>query len=88
MAVLALGGGVVSDLIAPGFWSEHGLLAGLAASVIVVMLSGALVNELLERRRRERWSVLAQFVMLQLVRNARLTWTGTLDLAGLMAPGP
>ena len=52
------------------------------------MLSVALVNELVERRKRRRWSVLAQYVMLQLVRNARLTWTGTLELAGLMAPDP
>jgi hypothetical protein len=88
VALLALGGGVASDVLAPGFWSRHGLLAGLASSVIVVMLSVALVNELVERRNRQRWSVLAQYVMLQLVRNARLTWTGMLNLAGLMAPGP
>jgi len=88
VAVLALAGGVASDVLAPGFWSRHGLLAGLASSVIVVLLSAALVNELLERRNRQRWSVLAQYVMLQLVRNARLTWTGMLDLAGLMPPDP
>lgn len=88
VAVVALAGGVVSDVLAPGFWSRHGLLAGLASSVIVVMLSAALVNELLERRKRQRWSVLAQYVMLQLVRNARLTWTGMLDLAGLLPPDP
>jgi hypothetical protein len=88
VALLALAAGVVSDVVARGFWSRHGLLAGLASSVIVVMLSVALVNELVERRKRERWSVLAQYVMLQLVRNARLTWTGLLDLAGLMPPAP
>ncbi len=88
VAVLALAGGVVSDVLAGGFWSRHPLLAGLASSVIVVMLSLALVNEVVERRKRQRWSVLAQYVMLQLVRNARLTWTGMLDLAGLMAPAP
>jgi hypothetical protein len=88
VAVLALAGGVVSDVLAAGFWSRHGLLAGLASSVIVVMLSVELVNEVVERRKRQRWTVLAQYVMLQLVRNARLTWTGILDLAGLMPPGP
>lgn len=88
VAVLALAGGVVSDALARGFWSRHALLAGLASSVIVVMLSVAVVNEVVERRRRRRWSVLAQYVMLQLVRNARLTWTGVLDLAGLMPPAP
>src|SRR5579862_9477172 len=88
VAVLALAGGVVSDVLARGFWSRHGLLAGLASSVIVVMLSVEVVNEVVERRKRQRWSVLAQYVMLQLVRNARLTWTGMLNLAGLMPPDP
>ena len=88
VAVVALAGGVASDELARGFWSRHALLAGLASSVIVVMLSVALVNELVERRKRQRWSVLAQYVMLQLVRNARLTWTGMLDLAGLMPADP
>ena len=88
VAVLALAAGVTSDVLAPGFWSRHGLLAGLASSVMVVMLSVGLVNELVERRRRQRWSVLAQYVMLQFARNARLTWTGLLDLAGLVLPAP
>jgi hypothetical protein len=76
VALLALVAGVVSDVLAPQFWAQHSLLAGLAASVIVVMLTVALVNEAVERRRRQRWSVLAQYVMLQLVRDARLVWTG------------
>jgi hypothetical protein len=88
VALLALAGGIVSDVLATGFWSRHTLLAGLASSVIVVMLSIALVNELVERRKRQRWSVLAQYVMLQLVSNARLTWTGMLDLVGLLPPDP
>ncbi len=83
-AVLALSGGIVSDAVARGFWDRHALLAGLASSLIVVMLTVALVNEALERRRRQRWSVLAQYVMLQLVRDARGIWTGLLELAGLM----
>jgi hypothetical protein len=56
--------------------------------VIVVMLTVALVNEALERRSRQRWSVLAQYVMLQLVRDARLVWTGIAELAGLMPSDP
>jgi hypothetical protein len=89
MAILALSafaGGVASDFTSGGFWEHHNLLSGLVASVIVVMLSVAVVNEVLERRRRQRWSVLAQYVMLGLVRNARMTWTGFLELAGLLPP--
>src|ERR1700729_3169352 len=89
IALLALVGGVLSDALEGRFWADHALLAGLVASVIVVMLTVALVNEAVERRSRQRWSVLAQYVMLQLVRDARLVWTGVADLAGLMpAHGP
>jgi hypothetical protein len=83
-AVLALSGGIVSDIAERSFWDRHALLAGLASSLIVVMLTVALVNEAVERRRRQRWSVVAQYVMLQLVRDARGIWTGLLELAGLM----
>ena len=84
IALLALVGGVLSDELSGSFWANHSLLAGLVASVIVVMLTVALVNEALERRSRQRWSVLAQYVMLQLVRDARLVWTGVAELVGLM----
>jgi hypothetical protein len=42
------------------------------------------VNEAIERRRRRRWRVLAQYVMLELVRHARMVWTGIIELVGLM----
>jgi hypothetical protein len=84
VALAALVGGVVSDAINASFWRRHALLAGLAASVIVVMLSVAVINEVIERRRRERWSVLAQYVMFELVRTARMIWSGILDVAGLL----
>src|SRR6201995_3485647 len=88
IALLALVGGVLSDALEERFWTDHALLAGLVASVIVVMLTVALVNEALERRSRQRWSVLAQYVMLQLVRDARIVWTGVAELAGLMPSEP
>ncbi len=88
VALLALAGGILSDALATKVWVDHPLLAGLVASVIVVMLTVALVNEALERRSRQRWSVLAQYVMLQLVRDARLVWVGVAELAGLMPSDP
>jgi hypothetical protein len=84
VALLALVGGIVSDSLGGTFWARHALLAGLAASVIVVMLSVAIINEVLELRRRQRWSTLAQYVMLELVRNARLIWTSVLEQVGLL----
>jgi hypothetical protein len=84
LALLALAAGVTSDLTNARFWERHALLSGLASSMIVVILTAAVINEVLEIRRRQRWSVLAQFVMLELVRNARMIWIGVLDVAGLL----
>ena len=86
VAVLVLAGGVVLDVTTTNFWARNALLAGLLSSLIVVTLSAAVLNEAVERRKRRRWSVLAQYVMLELVRQARLVWTGVMELAGLMAP--
>jgi hypothetical protein len=79
---VVLAAGVVSDDANSDFWVHHALLAGLVASLIVVALSAAVLNEVLERRRRQRWSVLAQYVMFELVRNARMIWSGVLEVAG------
>jgi hypothetical protein len=87
LAVLGLIGGVVSDFVEPGFWDHHALLAGLTSSLIVVMLTVAVVNEAVERRNRERWTVLAQYVMLQLVGSARLVWVAIAEVAGLVPAG-
>jgi hypothetical protein len=87
LAVLGLIAGVVSDFLEPGFWDHHALLAGLTSSLIVVMLTVAVVNEAVERRNRERWTVLAQYVMLQLVGTARLVWVAIAEVAGLIPAG-
>jgi hypothetical protein len=83
LVVAAVIASLASDLSGVSFWERHALLSGLVSSVLVVMLSVAVINEVLERRRRQRWRVLAQYVMFELVRNARMIWTGVLDLAGL-----
>jgi len=85
--VLALAGAVVWDLTNDGFWFRHTLFTALVASLIVVAVTAAVVNEVLERRRRERWSVLAQYALFELVHTARLVWTGLLELAGLAPDG-
>ncbi|MBV8218293.1 MAG: hypothetical protein JO325_07505 [Solirubrobacterales bacterium] len=87
VAVLALIAGAVSDALEPSFWDHHALLAGLTSSLIVVGLTVAVVNEATERRNRERWTVLAQYVMLQLVGSARLVWVAIAEVAGLIPPG-
>jgi hypothetical protein len=41
----------------------------------------------LERRQRERWSVLAQYALFDFVRTARLVWAGLVELAGVVPDG-
>jgi hypothetical protein len=84
LAVAGLVAGVLSDVIGVHFWDEHPLLAGLTANVIVVLLTAAVLNEVLQSRSRRRWRVLAQYVMFELAHNARLVWTGVLEVADLL----
>jgi len=83
LSLLVLFGAIAWDLANDGFWSRHALFTSLVASLIVVAVTAAALNEVLERRQRERWSVLAQYALLDFVRAARLVWTGLLELAGL-----
>jgi hypothetical protein len=84
VSVLVLSGAVAWDLVTDRFWLRHTLLTSLVASVIVVAVTAAVLNEVLERRQRERWSVLAQYALFDLVRSARLVWTSLLELAGVV----
>jgi hypothetical protein len=87
LSILVLSGAVVWDLADDGFWFRHNLLTGLIASLIVVAVTAAVLNEVLERRQRQRWSVLAQYALFDLIRTARLVWAGLLELAGLVPDG-
>jgi multisubunit Na+/H+ antiporter MnhE subunit len=72
LSLLILFGAIAWDLADDGFWLRHTLFTGLVASLIVVAVTAAVLNEVLERRQRERWSVLAQYALFDLVRAARL----------------
>jgi hypothetical protein len=87
LALVACAAAVVSDDANESLRTARAA-CGLAASVIVVMLTVAVVNEVLERRSRQRWSILAQYVMLELVRNARMIWSGILEVASLLPAEP
>src|ERR1700741_140500 len=87
LRVLLLAGAVVWDFANDGFWLCHPLFTSLVASLIVVAVTAAVLNEVLERPQRQRWSVLAQYALFDLVRTARLVWTGLLELAGLVPDG-
>jgi hypothetical protein len=54
LSVLVLSGAIVWDLANDGFWSRHALFTALVANLIVVAVTAAVLNEVLERRQRER----------------------------------
>jgi hypothetical protein len=87
LSVLVLLGAIAWDLVDDGFWVRHTLFTSLIASLIVVAVTAALVNEVIERRQRERWSVLAQYALYEFLHTARLVWTGLLEVAGLAPDG-
>jgi hypothetical protein len=87
LSLLVLLTAIAWDLANDGFWARHALFTSLVASFIVVAVTAAVVNELVERRQRERWSVLAQYALFEFVHTARLVWTGLLELAGLVPDG-
>ena len=87
LSVLVLAAAVVWDIVSDEFWVRHTLFTSLVASLIVVAVTAAVLNEVLERRQRQRWSVLAQYALFELVSTARLVWAGLLELAGLVPDG-
>src|SRR5215813_9986177 len=84
VSVLVLAAAIAWDIADDEFWVRHTLFTGLIASLIVVAVTAAVLNEVLERRQRERWSVLAQYALFDLIRTARLVWTSLLELASLV----
>jgi hypothetical protein len=84
VSVLVLSGAVAWDLANDDFWLRHTLLTGLVAGLIVVAVTAAVLNEVLDHRQHQRWSVLAQYALFDFVRTARLVWTSLLELTGLV----
>jgi hypothetical protein len=73
-----------SDFIVGSFWERHGMLTSLLANLIVVGVTVAVVNQVLDGRDRRRWNLLAQTVLFALIQSARATWTGMLEVLELM----
>jgi hypothetical protein len=82
LSVLVLSAAIAWDLADDQFWSRHALFTSIVGSLVIVAVTVAVLNEVLERRQRERWSLLAQFALFELVRAARLVWSGLVELAG------
>lgn len=87
LSLLLLLGAIVWDLLDDAFWAHHALLTNLVASGIVVAVTLALLNEVRERRQRQRWAVLAQYALFEFVSAARLVWSSLLEITQLMPDG-
>lgn len=74
---------IASDFVINSFWVEHAMLTALLASLLIVVITVAVVNEVLDRRDRRRWSLLAQSALFALVQGARLTWMGLVEVLEL-----
>jgi hypothetical protein len=77
--VLVLVGLVVSDF-ETSFWDRHEMTSSILASLVVVLITVVVINEVLERRESARWRVFAQNALLELAATARFTWVGLGDL--------
>ncbi len=77
--VLVLAGLVVSDF-ETSFWDRHEMTSSILASLVVVGITVAVINEVLERRESARWRVFAQNALLELAATARFTWVGLGEL--------
>jgi hypothetical protein len=80
LGVIVIAIAAASDFVFGSFWSSHAMLTSLIASLIVLAVTVVVLNEALERRDRRRWSVLAQYVLFQLVQCARASWMGFVEL--------
>ena len=81
--VALIAAAAASDFVIGSFWAKHAMLTSLVASLTIVVISVAVLNELIERRDRRRWSLLAQSALFGLVQSARLVWTTTVEVLRL-----
>ncbi len=75
-----IGAAAGSDFVIGSFWTGHPLVTALLSNLLIVGVTLVVINGLIERRDRKRWSLLAQSVMFALIQSARATWTGLLEL--------
>jgi hypothetical protein len=80
LGIVVIAAAAASDFVFGSFWVAHAMLTALIASLLVLAVTVVVLNEWLGRRDRRRWSVLAQYVLFQLVQSARATWMGLVEL--------
>jgi len=87
LSVLVLSGAIVWDRVNDGFWPRHALFTSLVASLIVVAVTAAVLNEVLERRvgGARAGPCSRKYVLFEFVRTARLVSTRSTRLRDRLA---
>jgi hypothetical protein len=91
LAILLLIAVAGSDLVIAGFWVSHPMLTAIVSALVVVLLSVAVIEVVLNRRAERRWRILAQSALIELGEAANTTWTllaSALDLPGATEMSP
>lgn len=81
--LVLLAAAVASDFDYRSFWDRNDMLTSLVSGMLVVVVTVAVINEIVERRDRQRWTLLAQSVLFALTQSARATWTTMVELLHL-----
>jgi hypothetical protein len=83
LAILLLVAAAVSDFLVAGFWVSHPMLTAIVSALVVVLLSVAVIEVVLNDRAERRWRVLAQSALMELGEAANTTWTALANALGL-----
>src|ERR1700736_3632232 len=82
LAILLLVAVAGSDFVVAGFWVSHPMVTAIVSALVVVLLSVAVIEVVLNRRGERRWRVLAQSALIELGEAAN-TWTTLANALGL-----
>src|SRR2546430_17245658 len=74
-AILALAAAISSDFVVATFWVHHPMVTAMLSSLLVVLVSLAVIDFILDRRAERRWGLLAQYALLELAEHAHDTWS-------------
>ena len=65
LAILLLVAVAGSDFVVAGFWVSHPMVTAIVSALVVVLLSVAVIEVVLNRRGERRWRVLAQSALIE-----------------------
>ena len=72
-----------SDRVIGWFWTAHPMITSIVSALLVILLSGSVVDVTLRRRAESRWRVLAQSALIQLAEAAHTSWSNLAEDLGL-----